>query len=90
MYRGSRPTIIYLIEWSNVVRVGAIDCTTLVNKRICSRYNVRGYPTIKVHVYGEDVYVIGRCHSHSQNDHYILIYLMVKLNICGVYTFRQS
>jgi hypothetical protein len=36
-----------------VVTVGAVDCDTEANKPLCAKYQVQGFPTIKVRKYGK-------------------------------------
>ena len=36
-------------QWSSVVRIGVLDCTTSKeNQDVCSKFNIGGYPTIRV------------------------------------------
>ena len=38
-----------LKQWSSVVRIGVLECTASTeNQKICSKFNVGGYPTIRV------------------------------------------
>ena len=38
-----------LKQWSSVVRIGVLDCTaSKENQDICSKFNIGGYPTIRV------------------------------------------
>ncbi|XP_074523450.1 sulfhydryl oxidase 1 [Halichoeres trimaculatus] len=36
-----------LKEWKPAVDLAAIDCSERVNLKVCSDYNIRGYPTVK-------------------------------------------
>ena len=36
------------VEWGNVLKVGAIDCSSSENTDICREFGVMGYPTVKV------------------------------------------
>lgn len=45
-------TIIPLLGWASVVRMGQIDCTRTDNREICGLYHIEAFPTIKVSMYG--------------------------------------
>ena len=36
------------VEWGNVLKVGAIDCSSSENTDTCREFGVMGYPTVKV------------------------------------------
>ena len=39
-------------QWSSVVRIGVLECTeSKENQEICSKFNIGGYPTVRVSYY---------------------------------------
>lgn len=37
----------FVLEWRNVIKLGAIDCANDDNNPVCRDYNIMGYPTFK-------------------------------------------
>uniref|UniRef100_A0A8C6T0L9 Sulfhydryl oxidase n=1 Tax=Neogobius melanostomus TaxID=47308 RepID=A0A8C6T0L9_9GOBI len=42
-------------EWKPAVDLAAIDCSEENNRKVCTNYSIKGYPTIKVSRYSRDV-----------------------------------
>ena len=55
---------ISLLDWRQVIHVGAIDCAEERNLATCMHYNVEGYPTIKVHHQDNILYDFLSCYLY--------------------------
>eukprot|EP00928_Gymnodinium_smaydae_P061707 TRINITY_DN45734_c0_g1_i1.p1 TRINITY_DN45734_c0_g1~~TRINITY_DN45734_c0_g1_i1.p1 ORF type:complete len:376 (-),score=73.38 TRINITY_DN45734_c0_g1_i1:2-1129(-) len=48
------------------IRVGALDCSDPDNRRLCQRYGIEGYPTLKALVRGKVVGSYDGAHEHEE------------------------
>ena len=42
---------LFVIGWSQVIRIGEIDCSQVENRDFCSEYRIGAFPTIRVQNY---------------------------------------
>ena len=72
----SLPSLTHVYTgWSSVVQLGAIDCSTKESYPTCSKYGIRGYPTMRVRS-------VPMCVCLSYASTYIPVYVYIPIYLC--------